>query len=373
MTATERISTLSNVTKRSACLGVGFVATNAAVARQGSMRNVIEIRLTVSDVGRMRFAYSPLAEVAESLYMLSSGRVHHVHRGWYHSVRNRLADADMALLHAVVPARSYIASFLFGGTSGPGTTFEQQLALVASMSSEQLNADLTEVWGADAMPPAARQLITAGPVGTRRLADALHKYWSIAIEPHWRSIRAILDEDVSHRARELTSDGVNAMLRDLHDQVSIDGDVLQIKKVHCSEEELVGAALLLVPSVFVWPSIIFATGTIGSPTLTYPARGVGKLWGSASEVPLDDDTLAALLGRSRAAILVTLALPHSTTELAQKLGQSPPAVSQHLAVLRRSGLVTSWRSGRSVLYKRTALAGSIVESGLLWTEAESGA
>jgi DNA-binding transcriptional ArsR family regulator len=351
-----------------------FVLTEwfVAAGRGPSMRSVIQIRLSVCDVGHMRFAYSPLAEVAESLYMLGSRRIHPVHRGWFDSVRARLAGADMALLHAVVPTRAYMASFLFGGTTGPGTTIDQQLQLVAEMSSEQLNDDLTEVWRGETMPAAAQALISDGEAGCRRLADALETYWSVAIEPHWRSIRALLDEDVSHRARELTRGGINAMLADLHDQVSIQDDVLQIKKVHNSEEDLAGASLMLVPSVFVWPTIIFATGTIGSPSLTYPARGVGNLWESSASEPADD-ALAALLGRSRAAILVCLALPYSTTELSLKLGQSPPAVSQHLAVLRRSGLVTSWRSGRSVLYRRTALACSIVEASWPELASESGA
>jgi DNA-binding transcriptional ArsR family regulator len=37
-------------------------------------------------------------------------------------------------------------------------------------------------------------------------------------------------------------------------------------------------------------------------------------------------------------------------------------VSQHLSVLRRNGLVISWRAGRRVLYRRTDLAASIVGS-----------
>ena len=39
-----------------------------------------------------------------------------------------------------------------------------------------------------------------------------------------------------------------------------------------------------------------------------------------------------------------------------QIGYSLPAVSQHLSVLKRRGLVSSWRLGRSVLYQRTALA-----------------
>jgi DNA-binding transcriptional ArsR family regulator len=230
------------------------------------------------------------------------------------------------------------------------------------MPTEQLREDLAEVWQGDAMPPAVAKLIAEGPAGSRRLADALADYWSIAIEQHWPSMRSILDDDVAHRAGELTRGGVNAMLADLHDQVSIQDEVLRIDKVHSAEEDLSGAALKLVPSVFAWPNIIFAAGTIGSPSLTYPARGVGRLWESTTDASEDEDALAALLGRSRAAILTALVIPQSTTQLSVKLSQSTPAVSQHLSVLRRSGLVTSWRSGRSVLYRQTALASSIVQA-----------
>jgi DNA-binding transcriptional ArsR family regulator len=134
-----------------------------------------------------------------------------------------------------------------------------------------------------------------------------------------------------------------------------------IDKRHSWQQDLSRAGLLLVPSVFTWPNVIFEAGSQGLSSLTYAARGVGKIWG-ASDTQAPDDALGALLGRSRAAILTCLELPHSTTELALKLGQSPPSISQHLSVLRRSGLVTSWRSGRSVLYRRTTLAGSIVEA-----------
>jgi DNA-binding transcriptional ArsR family regulator len=43
----------------------------------------------------------------------------------------------------------------------------------------------------------------------------------------------------------------------------------------------------------------------------------------------------------------------STTQVARELGLSAASVSEHLSVLRRAGLVTARRSGRSVLYQRT--------------------
>jgi len=75
---------------------------------------------------------------------------------------------------------------------------------------------------------------------------------------------------------------------------------------------------------------------------------------------MSGDTLAALLGRTRATILTRLAVPLTTTQLVRELGQSPATISGHLSVLRRSGMVSTRRSGRMVLYRRTVLGSSVV-------------
>jgi DNA-binding transcriptional ArsR family regulator len=315
--------------------------------------------MSSSDVRRMRFAYSPLAEVAESLYMVAAGRATLVHQGWYTAVRAALPRADMQLLGALVPARPYIANFLFAGAADTGTTIEDQLKIIAGTPAEKLLQDLTDVWHGELVPAVVRTIL-ADPAGPERVASALGDYWSVALEPHWASIRAVLDEDVAFRATELTRAGLGAMLAGLHPSVTVIGDVLHINKAGNAWEELSEAGLVLVPSAFTWPRVIFAASDSGPWSLTYAARGVGNLWSRAEPNGSAGDPLAALLGRTRAVILGCLAIPRSTTELAVKLGQSPPAVSQHLAVLRRSGLACSWRSGRRVLYHRTSLGDGIV-------------
>jgi DNA-binding transcriptional ArsR family regulator len=315
--------------------------------------------MSAADLRRTRFAYSPLAEVAESLHMIASGRIHFLHRSWFATVREDLHRVDMRLLAAIVPPKRFIADFLFTGASDTATTIEDQLKVVAVMPVPALRRDLEEVWQGEQMPPAVQRLVD-DPGGPGRVADTLWRYWSLALEPHWRSMRAILDEDVAFRATELTKGGVGAMLAGLHESVSVVGDVLHIDKPVAAREDPAGSGLRLVPSVFVWPRVIFAISESGPCTLTYAARGVGNLWSHPDAVMTYEDPLAALIGRSRAAILCSLAVPTTTTELAIKLGQSAPAVSQHLAVLRRSSLATSWRAGRRVLYRRTALADSIV-------------
>jgi DNA-binding transcriptional ArsR family regulator len=314
----------------------------------------------MADLERFRFAYSPLTEVGESLRLIATGRTEPLHGGWHESVRHRLRTVDMELLAAVVPDRPHRADFLFVGASDPATTMDGQLQQLVAMPPEQIRADLESVWGSRLPGPAA-DLVAAGEPGVRRLADALWAYWSVAMEPHWRAIRGVLDDDVAYRAARLTCGGLEALLADLHPEVSAQGQALLIHKPwHSCDHQLGGAGLILMPAVFVWPSVIVGANSYYPPFLAYAARGIGTLWGGASRADGDDDALAALLGRSRAAILAYLSLPQSTTELARELGQSAPSVSQHLSVLRRNGLVTSWRSGRRVLYRRTPLASSII-------------
>lgn len=322
---------------------------------------MIRLRMSATDLERMRFAYSPLTEVAESLYMLHSGRIHPLHRGWFEMTGEALRRADTAVLRAVIPARGCIADVLLGGTTDAATSIEQQLQQLSECPPEQLQADLEGVWSGGDMPPAARQLIAAGASGGRRLADELWQYWQAGIEPYWRQIRALLDADVAYRAGRLARGGIEALMSDLHPELELVDHAIQIVRRPSSERDLTGAGLLLVPCVFAWPHLIAALGTTGAPSLTYGPRGIGTLWETAGQQPPDgDDALGSLLGRTRAMILTRVALPRSTTDLALELGQSPPAVSEHLAILRRCGLVTSWRSGRRVLYQWTPLAASIV-------------
>jgi DNA-binding transcriptional ArsR family regulator len=308
----------------------------------------------------MRFGYSPLAEVAESLQMIASGRTGLLFRPWYLAVRDQLGRVDLELLNAVVPAKRFMADFLFAGGVDTATRIEDQLTIIAQTPVDALRHEVEAVWQGEPVPPAARAVLD-DPGGPGQLAEALWEYWSVAVEPHWRSMRAVLDDDVAHRASELTRRGFGAMLAGLHPSVSVIGDVLHIDKCSSIEEDLAGDGMTLVPSVFTWPTVIFCRGSQWGPcSLTYAARGVANLWSDAKPSEATDDPLVALLGRGRAAVLSCLALPMSTTELALRLGLSAPAVSQHLGILRRSGLATSWRSGRRVLYRRTALADNIV-------------
>jgi DNA-binding transcriptional ArsR family regulator len=69
--------------------------------------------------------------------------------------------------------------------------------------------------------------------------------------------------------------------------------------------------------------------------------------------------LASLPRRQMIAFLSQTAL--STADLAERFGMSPPAISRHLAVLVRAGLIAGERQGQRVLYRlnRDALLGAL--------------
>ena len=82
--------------------------------------------------------------------------------------------------------------------------------------------------------------------------------------------------------------------------------------------------------------------------------------------PLSETLRAVqLLGPARARLLGALRSPSTTSALALRFGVTPSAVSQHLAVLHRSGLVDRERSGRRVLYQASELGLALLDQALL--------
>ena len=86
--------------------------------------------------------------------------------------------------------------------------------------------------------------------------------------------------------------------------------------------------------------------------LLYPARDLLAVWTAPG---YDHDVLAALLGATRAAVLVATACGDSTSRLADRLNVSVASVSQHQTTLRTAGLVRSSRRARAVHHDLTPL------------------
>ena len=74
------------------------------------------------------------------------------------------------------------------------------------------------------------------------------------------------------------------------------------------------------------------------------------------------ESLAALLGRTRAAVLQASDEGCTTGEVARQLNISPAAASQHATVLRNAGLLVSHRERNSVLHTLTPLGRAMLDA-----------
>ncbi|MDQ6803966.1 MAG: helix-turn-helix domain-containing protein [Actinomycetota bacterium] len=172
----------------------------------------------------------------------------------------------------------------------------------------------------------------------------------MALAEYWPRIQALLEGDALWRARRLAVSGAHALFEELHETVTWHGDRVTATDPWEYSGSLSGEGLLLVPSAMAWPTVRKMVDPY-QPAIAYPVRGVATLWEPGE--PSSPDALNALIGRMRAQLLTALAEPNYTTALAQSFGITPSAVSQHLSILRSSGLVARSRVGGRVLYHRT--------------------
>ncbi|MGG8409225.1 DUF5937 family protein, partial [Streptomyces sp. 12297] len=322
---------------------------------------MIEIRLATSDLTRIRFARSPLEELVHSIPVLAGTRRPAVHRPWAATARPRVAGLDLRVLFALACGPRFLPDFLTPPPERLTGELADELAAVAATPAAQVRSSLDELRdGRPELPGPLRPLYEDPERELVRLADTLEAYWRAALAPVWPRIRALHEADLAHRSHLLTAGGLGRVFADLHPQAEFTGDLLRIDKPgHTAYRDACGTGLVLVPCVFAWPHLSVLHNEPYQPALGYAPRGIGTLW-EESAGAADTEPLGDLLGRSRAALLVHLDLPASTTQLAAYLNMSAAAVSQHLGVLRRSRLVTSQRSGRWMLHRRTALASRLL-------------
>jgi DNA-binding transcriptional ArsR family regulator len=201
-----------------------------------------------------------------------------------------------------------------------------------------------------------RDALLTGDV-SQRVALALEHMWHVLVAPDWPVLLAVAERDVLHRGRALSEGGWSGALDGLHPDLSWTGDSLVVRRRPSQMVTLGGRGLVLVPSVFLHPGLTAYVDPPWQPTLIYPARGSAALWEPIEPTP---GALDRLLGASRAAILVRLGDGASTTQIVHLTGQSLGSVGDHLRVLREAGLVSRTRSGRLVLYRRTAVGDALL-------------
>ena len=329
----------------------------------------LRIEVAHEDVMTSRFAISPLWELTQSLRSLARppSRDDAALRPWLIRVRDRYhrlaREVDLAVLHALQPP-DWGADFLSPVPASVSTTIDDLLDQVRATPMGEVRHEVGEALRRQPdMATRVRRILTGGQAAAY-CADILAAAWQALLEPEWATLRAILERDVIYRAGQLTSRGWAAALAGLHPRLTWQPGRIELTRWRGDQDAaLADRGLLFVPSVFVWPGLAVSLDPPWPPALIYPARGVAALWETAARgrrAAADGGALGPLLGPTRATILRALDEPASTTQLAALLGQSLGGLGGHLAVMLRAGLLARARSGRSVLYWRTAVGDALV-------------
>ncbi|MBG0829296.1 winged helix-turn-helix transcriptional regulator [Planomonospora sp. ID67723] len=294
-------------------------------------------------------------ELVASLRTLRDPARRSLHLPWLRAVRPRLAGLDLSELFALVPASGYLVDFVTPAPDTPEPDFAAELERVRRTPPDRAAAEVGWVSGAD---PRIVERFRADPAaGVARVAGALQRYWEVAFAEFWPRVHGLLEGEVVRRSRQLAAGGARELFADLHPDVTWRGDRLAVTRDWEYSAPLGGDGLVLVPTAFWWPDTAVMVEPY-QPMLVYPATGVGTLW--IAGPPPAPGALAALIGRTRAQILLALADPSTTSALARRMELTPGAISQHLAVLTGGGLAARRRLGREVVYTRTPVGDSLV-------------
>ena len=331
---------------------------------------MVRVNFTPGDVARTRFTLTPapMLETTEALIELRRAAA----SGWRHRGRAApwLREARRAF-----PATARPLLDLFGPQGPWPCIFDrftpdllEGLEEVRAASRASLRASL-----AGCPERAARSALRV-----RNLADgdreqlelvirAFRDLHDAVVAPRRDTAVAASRADLARRIPVLLTGGHEALLGTLHPRLRWRDEGLERTGVDF-EMSLDGQGLLLRPSAFWTGEPIFSFDPDGQrpPVLIYAAQPNGRSAsdnGSASDLD-GHDSLAALLGPTRAAVLRTLREPRGTAELAATVRISPASASEHAKILREASLIETHREGRGVRHSLTALGAAMAGADL---------
>jgi DNA-binding transcriptional ArsR family regulator len=329
---------------------------------------VWRIHFTAEDLEliQVRPTLGPLAETVKAMSLLRCQQQPRTpYQQWRGQVKDRLTPQMSALTALIPPGSKGVDLPMLTGTA---PTMEQGVQALLAMPREQLLAEMEFTDQQCRLPAAAWAIAETNGEGRVRLAAAAVAAHQVLVEPYWNQIHACLHAEYVARLRALAAGGPDRLLASLQSQwVRWRPPVLEVLVPADYHVPLNGRGIALVPSVFVgqMASLHQVPGDpTAMPWLVLPPTGerMGQrhLWNNSRPRGV---ALAALVGRNRAAVLRTIADGCTTTELADRVGISLAAASQHASVLRNAGLIATHRHGSAVLHVLTPLGAALLHAG----------
>ncbi|WP_218159504.1 helix-turn-helix domain-containing protein [Lentzea albida] len=270
---------------------------------------------------------------------------------WTRNVDDLRVRSAARVLGSLIPSRGYFPDFLTPADGSP--SLEEGIDAVLRTPRRKLRANLGRL---GRLPGWAQGLADGDPAALGSLGTAMRTYHDGMLKPHWERIRRRLEADRATTGAAMLTGGAEQVLSGLGPAVRWRDPVLEVDYPVDREVHLAGRGLLLVPSLFCHGTPVSLADDDLPPVLVYPIAP-GRDWMRASA---PERQLEALLGRTRSAVLRAITYGGTTSQIARRLRVSPASVSEHVGVLRGSGLLASRRQGRGVVHSLTGLGSSLV-------------
>ncbi|MBV6697686.1 helix-turn-helix domain-containing protein [Kitasatospora aureofaciens] len=321
---------------------------------------VLRIHFTAEDLLSVRFADgpAPLLELGLAVAMLQRGDGGPGFTRWRRSLGTARTRAAVAPLRQLVPPTGAGPLFL----DPPSADLDQGMDLVRRSTATQVRTELTRITTAG-LPATTllRHLADQDRDAWQYLERAMRSAYPALVGTAWPRLRAGFDNDLAWRGRIQRERGLRGMLAGLYPGSRWRSSTLEIPAGRELDVRPDGAGLVLMPSA-QWA---------GGPLVGRYPQGMLMVYPALTPLPCldeptpgpDDDPLAALLGRTRAAVLRLTGREPTTSQLAELLGISLASASEHARALRRAGLVATVRSGRAVHHSCTGLGHRLLAGG----------
>ncbi|MEV0218118.1 winged helix-turn-helix domain-containing protein [Streptomyces sp. NPDC050704] len=316
---------------------------------------MLRVHFTAADLVRTRVSdgADPLWETVLSLHRLRD-RSPDPALAACRRTRHGARQGPLGMLLPLVPPRGYFPDFLTPSAGAAGV--EHGLEALMSTPRARLRSELTVLGGRNPLPSWTRSLADGEPATLRRLARSVRMYHHGTLGPNWPRISRRANTDRALRLQALWRGGAEAMLRTYDPSMRWRSPVLEVAYPVDRDLHLDGRGLLLVPSYFARSPVALADTEL-PPTLVYPARPR-----TDDGAPRSAECLAPLLGHTRTAVLQALGDDLTTTELAHRAGVSLSSASEHAAILRGAGLVSSVRQSNAVRHALTPLGSALLSA-----------
>jgi DNA-binding transcriptional ArsR family regulator len=321
---------------------------------------VLRVNFTADDLARTRFSAAPAPLIETGMALLALRRAS-VAPGrpaapqWVREARRTFPATARPLLDLFGPYPPWPCL-----VDSPAPSLEEGLDFIRSIPRSALRAELAAgCRNRRGRPPAWLQNLAVRDTETLDVVvRAVRDFHAAVIAPRWESVVSSFHGDVARRMPVLAASGHQALFGTLHRQLRWQHGGLERQGIDL-EHDLGGNGMLLMPSAF-WtgPPLFVLDGERIPNVLIYGAQPNGRADGPGHGFPpgtAGNDSLATLIGSTRAAVLRALTEPRGTAELAAATGISAASASEHAKALRDADLAQTRREGRSVRHSLTPL------------------